>query len=208
MNKQERKETEAAPGWTAREAYLMAVVSLLAGLFLGYMLHTPSAPTTAEAATSSAPAAAPAVNPMAAPTGAEAAAAPLKLALSSDPKNYELLVQLGNLYYDKQAYAPAIEYYRRALELRPNEVNVRTDLGTAYWYTGLPQNAIAEYQKSLQTDPGHEQTLFNMGVVYKDGLKDPSKAIAAWEKLLKLHPDYSNRDRAQALIEEARKQTR
>ncbi len=206
MNKQERRESEAPTGWTAREAYLLAVVSLLAGLFLGYMIHTPSAPATAQAATSGS--SAPAASPMGTPSDAEAAAAPLRLALSSDPKNYELLVQLGNLYYDKQTYSPAIDYYKRALELRPNDVNVRTDLGTAYWYSGYPQNAIAEYQKSLQVEPGHEQTLFNMGVVYKDGLKDPAKALAAWEKLLKLHPDYPNRERTQALIEEARKQAR
>ena len=43
--------------------------------------------------------------------------------------------------------------YTRALELRPNDLNVRTDLGTPFWYGGFPEKAIAEYQKSLAVDP-------------------------------------------------------
>lgn len=208
MPRQERNETAPSTGWTSREAYLMAAVSLLLGLAMGYMVRGSSTTQATVAAAPAASAPATSGNPMSAPADVEAAAAPLKLALSSDPRNYELLVQLGNLYYDKQAYPPAIDYYQRALESRPNEVNVRTDLGTAYWYSGFPQKALDEYKKSLQVDPGHPQTLFNMGVVYKDGLKDPANAIATWQKLLKLHPDYQDRQRTLDLIEAARKQSR
>lgn len=208
MHKQQRQDPgEAATSWTAREAYLLAVISLLAGLALGYMVHGSSASVENVPVSPVAIPAAPAGNPMAATADVESSAAPLKLALSSDPKNYDLLVQLGNLYYDKQVYAPAIDYYGRALELRPGDVNVRTDLGTAYWYAGFPQKAITEYKKSLQVDAGHSQTLFNMGVVYRDGLKDPADAIATWEKLLKLHPDHPDRQRILGMIAEARKQT-
>jgi tetratricopeptide (TPR) repeat protein len=207
MHKQRQIESETATGWTAREAYMLAVISLFAGLALGYMIRGSSASVANQTATAAIQPAMPVGNQVAPATDVEATAAPLKLALSSDPRNYDLLVQLGNLYYDKQVYSPAIDYYRRAVELRPKDVNVRTDLGTAYWYSGLPENAINEYKKSLQVDPGHPQTLFNMGVVYKDGLKDPANAISTWETLLKLHSDYPDRQRVLGLIEEARKQT-
>jgi cytochrome c-type biogenesis protein CcmH/NrfG len=191
--------------WTSREAYLLAVVCLLVGLAVGYFIRGGATNAPAVAAAPAAMPTAPAANPASVTQNVESLAAPLKVALSADPKSFELLTELGNLYYDKQAFAPAIDYYRRALEVRPNEINVRTDLGTAYWYSGFPQKAIDEYKKSLAVDPGHSQTLFNMGVVYKDGLKDSADAIATWEKLLKLHPDHPDRQRILSMIEEAKK---
>jgi tetratricopeptide (TPR) repeat protein len=206
MHKQPQREIEASTGWTAREAYLLAVVCLMVGLGMGYMIRgSAGSDAVATAAVASQPAV-PAANTQAPGPDVEMTAAPLKVALSSDPRNFDLLVQLGNLYYDKRVYTPAAEYYQRALALRPNEVGVRTDLGTAYWYSGFPDKAIAEYRKSLQVDPNHPQTLFNMGVVYKDGLKEPSEAIATWEKLLKVHPEYTDRQKVLDLIKAAKSQ--
>lgn len=207
MHKQPQKETAATTGWSTREAYLLAVVSLMVGLTAGYMIHGSGgsgANAASAAVTLPAP---PAASPQDPGADVELNAAPLKVALSSDPRNFDLLVQLGNLYYDKRAYSPAADYYQRALALRPDEVNVRTDLGTAYWYSGFPDKAIAEYKKSLQTDPNHPQTLFNMGVVYKDGLKKPTEAIATWEKLLKVHPEYTDRQKVLDLIKAAKSQS-
>ena len=133
-------------------------------------------------------------------------AAPLLAALKADPKNFETLVQLGNLYYDHRIYPEGIEYYTRALELRPNDVNVRTDLGTAFWYSGFPEKAVAEYEKSLAVDPTHANTLFNLGIVRSEGLRDPAAAITAWEYLLKSHPEYPEKQRVLELIAKARNQ--
>jgi tetratricopeptide (TPR) repeat protein len=206
MHKQQRIDPAPPASWTAREAYLLAVVCLLVGLAMGYLIRSSAAePMASTAGVPAASRSAPAADPAALAGDVEIQAAPLKTALMTEPKNFALLVKLGNLYYDKQVYAPAIDYYRRALELHPNDINVRTDLGTAYWYAGFPQNAIAEYKKSLQVDPGHAQTLFNMGVVYKDGMKDPAAAVAVWEKLLKLHPDHPDRQRILEMIENAKK---
>ena len=207
MHKQPQRETESTTGWTSREAYLLAIVCLMVGLGVGYMIRGSAGSNINAAGATVTQPAAPAANSQASEPDVEMSAAPLKVALSSDPRNYDLLVQLGNLYYDKRVYPPAADYYERALALRPNEVGVRTDLGTAYWYSGSPEKAIAEYKKSLQVDPGHPQTLFNMGVVYKDGLKKSGEAIATWEKLLKLHPEYSDRQKVQDLIKAAKSQS-
>ena len=207
MHKQPPKQTEASTGWTPREAYLLAVVCLMVGLGFGYMIRGSAGSGAGVTPTAVNQPLASAASPQAAEPDVELSAAPLKVALSTDPRNFELLVQLGNLYYDKRVYAPATEYYQRALALRPNEVGVRTDLGTAYWYSGFPDKAIAEYKKSLQVDPDHPQTLFNMGVVYKDGLKKPTEAVATWEKLLKVHPEYSDREKVLDLIKAAKSQT-
>jgi len=129
-----------------------------------------------------------------------------ELGLKADPKNFETLAQLGNLYYDPRIYPEAIEYYTRALEVRPADVNVRTDLGTAFWYSGFPEKAVAQYEKSLAVDAVHANTLFNLGIVRLDGLKDSAGAIAAWEKLLKTNPQYPEKQRVLDPIEKARSQ--
>ncbi|MBI3670691.1 MAG: tetratricopeptide repeat protein, partial [Acidobacteria bacterium] len=164
------KESNPSGGtWTSREAYLLALVCLMLGLVVGYMFRGSAAvpgavPVTTAGVT---PPAGASPAPSAPPTAEslQPLAAPLLAALKADPKNADTLVQLGNLYYDNHVYPQAIEYYTRALELRPNDPNVRTDLGTAFWYSGFAEKAVAEYQKSLAANPTHANTLFNVGVV-------------------------------------------
>ena len=206
------KNSQPNAAWTSREAYLLALVCLTVGLLLGYIFRgsAPIAGSLPAVAGAAAPATGGPTNHGPAPTAEslQLLVAPLLAALKANSKNFETLVEIGNLYYDHRVYPEAIEYYTRALELRPNDVNARTDLGTAFWYGGFPEKAIAEYQKSLAVDPTHANTLFNLGVVRSDGLKDFPGAVAAWEKLLRLHPDYPEKQRVLELIEEARKQKR
>lgn len=193
--------------WTNREVYLLALVGLIAGLLVGYILRGSSREPGSSGGIAPTGSAAPS-SPAATPTAEslQPLAEPLLAALKVDPKNVDTLVQLGNLYYDHHIYPQAIEYYTRALELRPNEVNVRTDLGTALWYSGSPEKAIVEYQKSLALDPSHANTLFNLGIVRSEGLRDYAGAIAAWEQLLKANPEYPQRQHVLDLIEKARSQ--
>ena len=94
----------------------------------------------------------------------------LKRAFDANPKDRELLVALGNVYFDMgQASDPAHfvearEYYLKALEIKADDVNARTDLGLTYYFgqPSDPQRAIAEYRKSLAIDPRHEPTLQNL----------------------------------------------
>ncbi len=200
------ESTRANGTWTNREAYLLALVCLTAGLLVGYIFRGSAPARVTVGATS--PAASALAAPGAMPTAEslQPLAAPLLTALKVDPKNFDTLVQLGNLYYDHHIYPQAIEYYTRALEIRPNGVNVRTDLGTAFWYSGFPEKAVAEYEKSLAVDPAHANTLFNLGVVRSEGLKDSAGATSAWERLLESNPQYPEKQRVLDLIEKARSQ--
>jgi cytochrome c-type biogenesis protein CcmH/NrfG len=183
---------------------LFMFICLAAGIGVGYLLRGVISPTTTEPATPSVtlPRAA---NP-ASQASFDSAVEPLKTALKADPQNSKLLIELGNLYYDHHVYSTATVYYQRALQLNPRDVNARTDLGTAYAYSGLPKQAVAEYQKALAIDSRHFRTLFNLGVVYETGLKDPARAIAAWQKLLKLYPRDPNRNRVEVLIQSAKRE--
>jgi cytochrome c-type biogenesis protein CcmH/NrfG len=122
--------------------------------------------------------------------------------LATDPKNVRANVELANRLYDAGRYAEATPYYQQAFTLDPKNVGVSTDLGTALYYSGRSDDALAQFDRSLAIDPKHGQTLFNIGIVKRDGRKDPKGAIAAWERLLASVPDYPDAAKVRSLIAE------
>jgi Flp pilus assembly protein TadD len=94
----------------------------------------------------------------------------LKRAYERDPKDRDLAVALGNVLFDigqssdPASFIEARQYYLKALELKPDDADVRTDLGLTYYFgqPSDPQRAIVEYRKSLALDPRHEPTLQNL----------------------------------------------
>jgi cytochrome c-type biogenesis protein CcmH/NrfG len=136
---------------------------------------------------------------------ADAQAAPLIEKLKADPNNSELLVSVGNYYYDAQQYPIAVDYYGRALQAKPSDAAVRTDMATAYWYMQDPDRAIAEFNKALTYEPNKANTLFNLGLVKWQGKMDIKGAVADWEKLLATNPNYEAKDKVEQMIAEAKK---
>jgi cytochrome c-type biogenesis protein CcmH/NrfG len=202
--------------WTSTQAYVLAIICLLVGVAVGYLVKGSAAPQTDAntTQTAGAPAMPPGMGMEQQPTAADlkrmadTQAAPLLARLKSEPSNPQLLAQIGNLYYDAQQYKDAIDYYTRVLAIQPGNPDVRTDMGTAYYYLGDPDRAIQEFQTVLKSDPKHGQTLFNLGMVQWQGKGDAQAAVAAWENLLKVVPDYPDRAKVQELITRAKEHTK
>jgi cytochrome c-type biogenesis protein CcmH/NrfG len=123
---------------------------------------------------------------------------------AQNPKDLEVRLKLANFLYDQKQYAQAIEWYARALKLDANNVNARTDLGTAYFYVGRPQDALREYRKSLQINPQHEPTLLNTIVVNLEGTHDLRAAQEAWDRLHKLNPNNPALENLKGRLDAAR----
>ena len=104
------------------------------------------------------------------------------------PRNVEAWVQLGNLYFDTNQVKKAIGAYNKSLELDPKNPGVLTDLGVMYRRNGQPLEAIKAFDRAIAADPKHEVSRFNKGVVLLHDLKEPEKAIKAWEGLLEVNP--------------------
>ena len=131
----------------------------------------------------------------------------LRNILARDPTNVQANTQLGNLLLRRRP----LRRGRRTRTSRPSpldsrNVNLSTDLGTALWYSGRPDDAIAQFNKSLAINPTHPQTLFNLGIVKRDGKQDAAGAVQAWEKLLATNPSYADRDKVQQMLDELRSQ--
>ncbi len=195
--------------WTRERTALLALVCLLAGIAGGWSfrgLHAKALASAAPAQTADnakpqpAPAAAPTPSPAQLKEVADAQAAPLIEKLKSDPANPELLAGVGNLYYDAQQYAVAVDYYARALRSKPADAAVRTDMGTAFWFMGDADKAIAEFEKALVYVPDNPNTLFNLGMVKWKGKKDAAGAIASFEKLLATDPNYEQKNQVEEML--------
>ncbi len=193
---------------TSQATWIMiAVACLFFGSILGYVIatgqHSASSDAVSTAPSPGSPSA-PGPSTPAASLIDEQQVQAYRDILKRDPRNLQAAVQLGNMLYDGGRYADAIPAYQQAFALDPRNVNVSTDLGTSYWYAGRPEEALAQYEKSLAIDPSHGQTLFNMGVVRRDGKQDPNGAIEAWERLLKTNPGYPDKAKVEQMIASAR----
>jgi cytochrome c-type biogenesis protein CcmH/NrfG len=116
------------------------------------------------------------------------------------PADLEGLVAVGNQQMDDGNFAVAAEAYRRALEIDPSSVNVRTDYGACLYGMGLPERAIEEFRITLVNDPRHAIALFNMGIVFHDlGQADSAKVY--WQRCLEVDPNGSSAPAARQLLD-------
>jgi len=186
--------------WSSTQAYLLAAFCLLLGVALGYLFRG-SASSMPQSATAPQSTSVPNTQAQAA---LQQSVVPLLEAVNRNPADYDAFVKLGDLYYDGQHFPNAIQYYERALVIHPENPDVRTDLGTAYWYIGNADKALAEMEISLKYKPGHPQTLFNLGWVKWQGKADAKGAVAAWQNLLKTNPDYPQKQQVEQYIAKAK----
>jgi cytochrome c-type biogenesis protein CcmH/NrfG len=205
------KSTSASGGhWTSAQAYVLATICLVVGIAVGYLLRGSAGGDSRLQPAATAPAPATPGAATAEPTPeqmkrmADTQAAPVLAKLRSSPEDPALLAEAGNIYYDAQQYGQAIDYYSRALKVQPRNPDIRTDMGTAYFYLGDADRALKEFDTALRDDPRHGQTMFNKGMVLWQGKGDPQAAVATWEKLLKVLPDYPERSKVEEAIAKAK----
>ena len=125
----------------------------------------------------------------------------------ANPRDREVRILLGNLYYDMGRFDAAIDWYEAVLQLEPGDVNVRTDLGTAYLYTGNSMKAIELYEHSLEIEPNHPQTLQNLGFAYFS-VEKFDDAVQTWQTLLNTHPKYPHVTEIREQIQSAKARMR
>ncbi len=190
------------------ETIVTAIIFLCVGFFAGYFYQSQKQAAVPVTAAASAAASAPAggagmgsapgenINPA---TGLPAGHPPMKVSeliknyaeqARKNPQDPQIPLRLANYLYDQKLYGLAIQWYQKALSIAPDNINARTDLGTAYFYSGQSKQALTEYHEVLKTAPHHQPTLFNLIVVNLEGTHDYPAAQRYWKDLDQRNPQY------------------
>jgi cytochrome c-type biogenesis protein CcmH/NrfG len=128
--------------------------------------------------------------------------------LKADPKNFDVLRELGNLRYDERNFAEAAAVYARALEVRPDAVDVRSDRGGALLQARRVDEAIEELLAVTDRAPTHPQALFILGVALIEGKGDREGALAVWKKLVETNPNLPELEAVKRQIQQIEDLTR
>lgn len=188
--------------------YILAVICLLLGIGVGYLLHSPKAavPGAMQAQQQAEPGAMAGGIPTPDQMNhmVEKATEPILTALQKDPNNADLLAQAGTVYFRAQQFETAAAYYEKALKIKPSPEGFIA-LSNAYHNAGADDRAIDSLNQALKLDPKSATALFNVGMLDWKVKNDPDAAIAAWQQLLKMNPKHPRRAEVEKMIAKAKK---
>jgi len=136
------------------------------------------------------------------PVQASARIAELEQLVAKDPKNLQAWITLGNDYFDANQAQKSVQAYNKALEIDPNNANVLTDQGVMFRALGFYDRALANFEKANKLDPRHLQSLFNIGIIYAVDLKQPARAKASFEEILKKEPTSDLARQAKEMLQQ------
>lgn len=125
----------------------------------------------------------------------------LKDLLVKEPDSRNAWVQLGHSYFDSNQPMKAIEAYDKALEIDGNDPDVLTDQGTMYRRVGWFDKAINNFIKANQLNPQHQNSLFNLGIIYSQDLGEKEKADEVWNRYLELNPTGQAADKVRTMLD-------
>jgi TonB family protein len=119
-------------------------------------------------------------------------------------KNYEEVIRLKtdydeNIYYNLAlfgTYEKRIEVYRRGLEVFPNSINLRRELGKNLSDIGEYSDAIEVYQRALLIEPNHLNLLQEIVANYQNLLRF-EESLSFLHRILTIEPeDFAANEKA------------
>jgi tetratricopeptide (TPR) repeat protein len=121
----------------------------------------------------------------------------LERAANLRSNDFDVTLTLANAHFDvgyftknNESLTRSRELYTKALAAKPDNVDIRTDLGLTHFLLTPPdyKSAVDEFQKSLAKDPRHEKTLqFMVQALIKQNRS--SEAAQYLEQLRSVNPN-------------------
>ncbi|MEI8194991.1 MAG: tetratricopeptide repeat protein [Phycisphaerae bacterium] len=109
--------------------------------------------------------------------------------LAQQPRNAEVLHQLGVLAAQTGRIDVAVDLIRQAIALEPDYAEAHCNLGNVLKEKGRLDEAIAAYRHAIGLKPNYPAAHNNLGNALKDQ-GQPDEAIAAYRQAIVLNPNY------------------
>lgn len=109
-----------------------------------------------------------------------------------DSESYEINLRLGWLHYQAGEMDQSIQFYQRAVNLKPYAIEPK--LGLAYPYSAMARwdDIIELYNEILETDPQNSLVNYRLGLIYYNR-GEYERADVYIEKTVNLYPfDYDS----------------
>jgi tetratricopeptide (TPR) repeat protein len=121
-------------------------------------------------------------------------------ALDRDPENPEILMDLGNTYYDREDWDRAVAAYEKARRKAPKNPNLLSDLGAAHRNRGEFDLAVAFFQKAREANPDHWESLLNWLLLEAYDRRDARSAQPLFDEVKRRYPEIPQLDKIQQQI--------
>jgi cytochrome c-type biogenesis protein CcmH/NrfG len=128
----------------------------------------------------------------------------LKEMVRKNPKDLAALVKLGSIYAQHHRYREAAEAYGQFLSIKPNDPDIRTNLGIVLRSWGDDDGAIEEFKKAAQDDPKHINSRYHLGLTLLQNRKNVQEGTKAWEDYLKVESKGQRANQVRVEIERLR----
>jgi len=93
-----------------------------------------------------------------------------------------------NDYYVLE-YDESINFFKRIIELDPENYRAHYNLGIAYFNLNHFEQALKSYKIALSIKPDHKHVYYNIGLLHEKA-ENLENAIEAYEKALEIDPNY------------------
>ena len=117
-----------------------------------------------------------------------------KDALRLNPFDEKSICRLGDLAAKRSDTKAALEYYSRAYQLQPNNVDANLGLAKLLMSMHQPLQAESHLQRAVQVEPYDAIAHYRLGVVYRELGKaaEAKRELAEFEKLKKMKNDLQS----------------
>lgn len=115
-----------------------------------------------------------------------------------DPRPLEFI---GRMHFAQGRLPEARRALFGALARAPQSPRVLTAMALLDRAGGDSGRAIFYLMQALERDPAYAPALFNLGVLYRDDLKDPAQAMAYFGRCVEANADETHRAQARAALE-------
>ena len=111
----------------------------------------------------------------------------------NNPKDFEAQVDAARTFFQIGRIAEAIEYLKKAHEIKPDDINVTANIGILYSEQKNFAEAEKYFRKAIEISPDESELYVELGATFiQREPAEPDKAVEELQRALKIEPKNSH----------------